>query len=456
MDTALVESLGLTLQTLFASQGKIAHDKFPQIMEIIGKQTPVSIQTLVGVVEGFKLWCIACQLPTKLDLLQQHAVSLFRGLTILAAAQDGAVLADDGELYKGEVYVAHVLAEALDTVAKMDTSETLLSYFAPMAFVTIQAILSIPTLHFAEKLAGQKDTIDTYRTSVVCSLLSIYPCQKDTKIPAAIGVIHRVLHGSFYSEDMKQRARTALVALGTIDRDSIINASSSLIEMFKVDTTGEVLQVYITVPEVYFKNPNEVHNNITYFFEREYGMSGLLFKFIADRYPEILAPYLSFFVEKISQTSYGALSLHVIAAIASITPNDVYAKKSDILTRAMTVPSHETLVAEILVQMTSSSSVVAIADEVFLDLLHMMEACDDTSVHGNLLRYIASLVPRVSSAVVMKNWPRVAAFRSAAEDVYVALESFLGHQPLAAASGSIKAPSEPAMDVASAPAASTA
>lgn len=71
-------------------------------------------------------------------------------------------------------------------------------------------------------------------------------------------------------------------------------------EMLKVDITG-VLQVYFTVPEVYFNNPTEVHINLLLFFNREYHLTGLFFKFIADKQPDVLLPHIPFFIEKISQ-----------------------------------------------------------------------------------------------------------------------------------------------------------
>lgn len=132
----------------------------------------------------------------------------------------------EGGSYKENVHATSVLAEALDTIAKMDTTEELLAHFAPLAFQAVERLLVLPSLQFEFTNKAEIMMIEACRNEAVCILLSIYPLHKEIRLPIAIAVVNRILHGASYPEEMKQRARAVLLALGIIDRDSIINSST--------------------------------------------------------------------------------------------------------------------------------------------------------------------------------------------------------------------------------------
>lgn len=430
VNTTLMDSLGLSMTTLFSSLGKTAAENFPQICDVLSKGQVTDTETIIAVAEGFKLWCITCQLPTKPTLLQNHAERLFEAIVVLTTSEDESsfISPENGNIpYKGDVYAASILTEALDTISKMDTTEELISYFAPLAMQSVDKILNhSAALTYANKI-DQKISIASCRNEVICVLLTIYPCNRDIKLPQAISVVNFILHGVSFPDEMKARARALLIALGSIDRESIINASSALMEMFRADITGEVLQVYITVPEVYFANPAEVHNNLPLFFQREYHLTGLLFKVIADRHPEVLLPHISFFVDKITQPSFGALSLHIITAIAALDPDAVYPLKSDILAHAASVPASAPMVCTLLTQVAHATSSVAVADEIFADLLRLLEQPDTCeSLQANVLHAMASVLSRVTDIpMLVREWPKVEQCASASEVVFHAMDEFV-------------------------------
>jgi hypothetical protein len=379
------------MTTLFPSMGQIAVDSFDKILDILSKKSSVDSATRADIVDGFKLWSLTCQLPAKTELLKIHSGRLFDSVATLAQANDTSSTTP----YKGDVYAASVLAEALDNFAKMDPSQEVLVLFAPAAYNALEAILSNKALDYEVKTPMKsEDTINTRRGEVLSSLLGVLPYSKEVIIPNSIPLISSILKSS-YPESIKAKARSSLQSMKMINQEGVVNAGADLIDLIKLGGNDDLFIIFASVPAVYFNKPAAIHDNIGLFLNaNNFRLNASLLNNVASRHPEVLVPHVSLFIQQLSSTELGAMVLSILDNIAAKDPKAVYAHKATVLTKGKLIQMGEFMIARILGKL---AVVPNTADECFEDILKMMDVCQDQNALTSMFAEISNVMVLVSS-----------------------------------------------------------
>eukprot|EP01033_Poteriospumella_lacustris_P000396 gene396-255_t len=370
-DTGLVDSVGLSMATLFPSLGKTAADNFGKILDILSKKTPANAATLASVVDGVKLWCITCQLPAKVTLLKEHQARLFDIIASLAVAADDTKTGD----YKGDVYVASVLAESLDNAAKMDISQEMSAQFAPSAYNAAERILKSATATFEVKAPMRNDdTIGTRRGE----------------------------NGPTFIE---------LMRLGGND------------DLATIFTSGD--------NDVYFNNPEAVNNNLDLFLKPDSFMSyGFLFTSVASRYPEVLVSHVDFFIQAISSASAGPWALTVLANMAEKCATKFTNEQvNEIITKGRNVFKGEHMLARIVGRLATVPGAAETCFALLLNVLDMTTEVDGIpSIYSELSNAMVLLPSR---DILLKNMDRLSAKKSYAGVLFKEIEDYANGRSLA-------------------------
>lgn len=420
-DTRVVDSVGLSMTTLFPSMGQTAVDNFGKILDILSKKIPTNSATLASIVDGLKLWCVTCQLPAKAALLKEHQAILFDIIASLAVANDAA---KSGE-YKGDVYAASVLTESLDNAAKMDVSQEMLALFAPSAYSAVERILKNPGATLEVKVPMRNDdTIGTYRGEVVMSLVRILPYSKQINVPNAVAVVQSMLTSSVVPAQIKAKARDALVSMRTVNRDCIIRSGPTIIELMRLDGNDSLGIVFSSDNDVYFNNPEAVHNNLDLFLKADsFTIYAGLFMSIGSRCPEALAAHIDFFVQAMGTPSAGPLAMNILANIADkcatkFTPEQM----KEIVAKGKNVFKGEYLLAKIVGRL---ATVPGSAQTCFNQLLSILDETNDTdSVMGIYVEISNVMVLLPSREILLKSLDRMAVKKSAAGVMFKEIEDY--------------------------------
>ena len=420
-DTGLVDSVGLSMATLFPSLGQTAADNFGKILDILSKKTPANAATLASIVDGLKLWCVTCQLPAKVTLLKEHQARLFDIIASLAVANDASKTGD----YKGDVYAASVLTESLDNAAKMDVSQEMLALFAPSAFSAVERILKSPGATLEVKVPMRnEDTIGTYRGEVVMSLMRILPYSKQINIPNAVTVVHSMLTSSVIPASIKTKARDALVSMRTVNRECIIHSGPALIELMRLGGNDGLGIMFSSDNDVYFNNPEAVHKNLDLFLKPDsFLIYGALFMSIGSRFPEALVPHIAFFVQAISTPSAGTLAMSVLVNIADKSAAKFTAEQmKEVVSKGKNVNKGEYFLAKFVGRF---ATVPGAAETCFGHLLDLL----DTTTEGDSimgiyveLSNVMALLP--SRDILLKYMGRLSAKKAYAGILFKEIEDY--------------------------------
>lgn len=429
-DTAFLDEVGLSMTTLFPSQGATALQNMARIIGALRPDSSAIPETRVGLVDGFKLWCTCSPPDTRMKGLMDNSRTLYELIGELAVcAVPEETKADDD--YKGFGYLARELAAALQTGSQMDTTQALMKVTAPLAFAALERILLAPDIVIANKQIMQPhETAITVRAELCSALVRTMPYTGSIDIPNSFKCVTLILTRAGNLDTLKTDAKTCIQSLAMVCKSALVNAGPELIALAKLGGgNDQLLMQFCGNAEIYTNNPDAVHENIDLFMRQMYTMFGALYCSIAARAPAVLLPHVQYFIDQLTaQPVVGTMTLMVLDNLAKYDPAALYSRMDVILQLSSSIANSAGVVSSIVSAVAAADA--AAADLCLGRLVSLLER-GEALTQPQVLISITNMMKYTSSVAVVGVYvPRIAKFKSANEVAFVSIDDYAAGRSL--------------------------
>jgi uncharacterized protein YejL (UPF0352 family) len=416
-DAALVDALGLGMTTLFPNRGALAAQHMPQVLEALAlANDEVNVPTKIQLAEGFYLWGTCSDPKIRSDVIGQYENAFFDIIADYAVVEDNTT----GTPYRGVLFIAAKLAETLNMIGMVDTTQVTMATYAPLAYATLDKILAVPNLSYEVPIIGSStESAGIYRTNLCSALMGMMPHSMTVvNVPTAVDTLSNFILGDF-PDKLKSDAKNRISSMSTVNAAAVAQSSAMIMKMVNTGKHDDLLFNYIKIPELYTNSPDVVHNNIELFLKQPYLQYSSLLLSVSKTCPSVLVPHLQFFMYHLtSSANMGSIVLSTLSGIAAEFPKEVYGHVNTIITASSSIPYANTILPKLLSHLSVESP------ETILNLLIDVVEKDNSSAPMVLFEISNMMKNLPDVKVLTEKMTILSKYKQSAEVTYTSIEDF--------------------------------
>jgi uncharacterized coiled-coil protein SlyX len=429
----LPKELGVEISVLMATQGALATEKLEQLFQsFLDENIPTPIKKQLA--EGFGYWSSMTARPVVDKALKTHINMIMETVFKLLSHEDD----NGGDEYEGLLTVANKIVDSVRTAGMMDTTQKVAGIIAPLSYDCLFKLNELE-LTLEDKTVFTKTSPATERCSAMATMLTMLPYSGTVNIPNAIPVISNYLCGK-YPNSLKQAAKQALQTMSQVNKEGMKKSGGLIMDIIATGDFDDLIFTFLSMPELYTNDPPGVHKHIAKILEMNWMYVGSLVNNIASLNAEVLVPYVSLIITKISEApQLATVTLMILKEISKASPNSVYPHLSEIIEAAG--GSNSYLVAGVIGGCSKATCPVefepddvnqCIGDLMFDELMKLLTASSDSTSVTTILSEILNMKETLSTREKLAPYMSMISTHKSSNDVVVtAIEDFFGGRSLA-------------------------
>jgi hypothetical protein len=428
----LTKELGVDITVLMATQGKLATEKFVELMgTFLNDQIPSNIRKALA--EGFGYWSSMTARPVVDATIKANLPLIVETLFQLLSHPDDPSESGD---YEGIQFCANKLIDSLRTAGMMDTTQKTVTLMAPALYSCLARLLELE-LTLEEKSVFTKTSPGTERCAALAAMLTILPYSGSVVITEAMTVISTVLCGVNYPSPMKQGAKQAMQTMSQVNKEGMKRSGGQIMNIIATGEHDDLIFTFLSMPELYTNDPPGVHRHLDKILSMNWMYVGSLVNNIATLNAQVLVPHVSTIVSKINEAPpLVTVTLMILKEIAKASPDTVLSHLKDIL--SATAGSNSYLVASIIGRCSAATTGVelepggTIGDLMLDELMKLLTASADSTSTSTILAEILNMKETLSTREKLTPFIATISSHKASNDVVVtAIEDFYAGRSLA-------------------------